>query len=138
METTPAAVRSPAPPACAIDALTIACAGRRQSRGNIAATAVHKNGRRERMRTTTSTFRKSELTTAPTKAGSRLSPRYCCTAMESDLIMPRDNSVGVFSGLLLVAVVLAMIGSFRRVSAVVHGPVEISGYELAGSSRPAP
>ena len=90
------------------------------------------------MRTITSASRKSELTTAPTKAGSNVPSSYCCTAMEYDLIMPHNNSMGVVSGLLLVAMVLAMIGSFRRVSAIIHGPIEASVYELAGSSRPAP
>ena len=118
--------------------LTIPCAGRRQRGGNIAAMAVHKNGRRERMRTVTALFGKSGLTTLEAKREWGVAVRYCCTAMENDPIMPRNNSLGVVSGLLLVTVVLVMIGSFRRVSAIVRGPVAISGYELAGSSRPVP
>ena len=52
--------------------------------------------------------------------------------------MPHDNSLGIVTGLLLVAVVVAMIASFGRVSAMVQAPFDASGYELAGSSRPAP
>lgn len=46
--------------------------------------------------------------------------------------MPQDNSLGIVTGLLLVAVVLAMIASFGRVSEVVQGPLRSPAYELAG------
>src|SRR4029079_9310666 len=87
---------------------------------------------------TLSALRKTGLTTPAASSKMASGQRYCCTAMENRILMPRGNSVGVVSGLLLVTVLLVMIGSFRRVAAVMHGPAPIAAFELAGSSRPAP
>jgi hypothetical protein len=52
--------------------------------------------------------------------------------------MPQNNSLGIVSGLALVAVLLATIASFGFVSSLVREPFPSTTYELAGSSRPVP
>ena len=52
--------------------------------------------------------------------------------------MPQGNPLGLIAGLLFVAVFIATIATFNRVTTLVQAPMAASGgYELAGSSQPA-
>ena len=50
--------------------------------------------------------------------------------------MPQDNTVGIVTGLIFVALFLVMIASIRGVTKFMHAPPP-DAYELAGSSDPA-
>jgi hypothetical protein len=49
--------------------------------------------------------------------------------------MPQDNSVGVLTGLIFVALFLVMIASIHGAAKFMEAPP--GAYEVAGSSRPA-
>jgi len=52
--------------------------------------------------------------------------------------MPQGNPLGLIAGLAFVVVFIATIATFNRVTVLVQAPIATtSGYELAGSSRPA-
>ncbi len=53
--------------------------------------------------------------------------------------MPSDNSLGFLTGLVFVAVFLAMVGSCGYLAKYMQGPLGPSvSYELSGNSRPLP
>jgi hypothetical protein len=49
--------------------------------------------------------------------------------------MPQDNSFGILTGLIFVALFLVMIASIHGAARFMEAPP--AAYELAGSSRPA-
>jgi hypothetical protein len=52
--------------------------------------------------------------------------------------MPQRNPLGLIAGLLFVAVFIATITTFNRVTTLVQAPIaSAAGYELVGSPRPA-
>jgi hypothetical protein len=80
-------------------------------------------------------LRKPGLTTVAAVAKRRAAPRYGRATLQGTEAMAQDNSVGILTGLIFVALFLLMIASMQGLPRFMGAPP--GAYDLAGSSRPA-